>query len=213
MSKMIFVCSPASDEQKLPATRLMCYFIASHGHVPIVPRLYFPQFITQADSKMVEAMMSYCDEVWAIGEDQTEENNDEIAMAGRLCIPIVRFESIRLMAELLDKGKIPKAKKLDFMDDVSDEDFHEIADYAIHRAFNIEERATIDRTDIEMVLTLSTILRRKARGKVLPKGEDPTRVLDDHIRQISEALHMEYDVVWLILKADAEDRVNESHKD
>ena len=71
MSKMIFVCSPASDEQKLPATRLMCYFIASHGHVPIAPRLYFPQFTTQADSKMVEAMMSYCDEVWAIGEDQT----------------------------------------------------------------------------------------------------------------------------------------------
>ena len=34
-----------------------------------------------------------------------------------------------------------------------------------------------------------------------------------HIRQISEALHLEYDVVWLILKADAEDRVNESHKD
>lgn len=213
MSKMIFVCAPASDEQKLSATRLICYFIVSHGHVPIAPRLYFSQFTTQPDSKIVEAMMTYCDEAWVIGKDQTAENNDEIAMAERLCIPIIRFESIHLMAELLDKGKVPKAEKSDFMDDVSDEDFHEITEYAIHRAFDIEDRATIDRTDIEMVLTISAILRRKARGKVLPKGEDPTRVLDDYIRQISEALHLEYDVVWLILKADAEDRVNESHKD
>ena len=213
MSKMIFVCSPASDEQKLPATRLMCYFIASHGHVPIAPRLYFPQFTTQCDNRVVEAMMSYCDELWAIGEEQTAENNDDIKMAENLFIPIVRFESIRIMAELMDKGKVPKSGKPDFMDDVSDEDFHEITDYAIHRAFNIEDRATIDRTDIEMVLTLSAILRRKARGKALPKGEDPSKVLDNHIRQISEALHLKFDVVWLILKADAEDRVDESHKD
>ena len=213
MSKMIFVCSPDSDEKKFPATKLMCYFISCHGHVPIAPCLYFPQFTTQCDSGLVETMMSYCDEVWAIGKEQTAENNTDIKMAEKLLIPIVRFESIHLMAELLDKGKVPKAEKSDFMDDVSDEDFHEISEYAIHRAFNLEEKVSIDRTDIEMVLTLSAILRRKARGKVLPKGEDPSKVLEDHIRQIAEALHLEYDVVWLILKADLEDRANESHKD
>ena len=213
MSKMNFVCSLASDEKKLFATKLMCYFITSHGHVPIAPSLYFPQFTTQCDSGLVETMMSYCDEVWAIGEEQTSENNADIKMAEKLLIPIVRFESVRLMAELLDKGKVPKTEEPDYMADVSDEDFHEISDYAIHRAFNLEDRATIDRTDIEMVLTLSAILRKKARGRVLQNGEEPSKVLDDHIRQIAKALHLEYDVVWLILKADAEDRANESHKD
>ncbi len=212
MSKMIFVCPPASDDQKLSEAKLMCFFIAKRGHVPVSPDLYFPLFITEHDNDLVEAMMSYCDELWTIGKEQTAGNNENIALADKLLIPVRRFESLRHMADLLDRAKAPEPEKKDLLDAPEDV-VRKATEYAIHRAFMLEDRLTIDRSDIEMVIALSVILRSQLRKEDLPEGDALADLMKEHMRQIADYLHLDVELVWHIIRTELEDRANENRKD
>ena len=89
---LIYVCTPKEETKNPAQTKFICYLIAKRGHVPIAPRLYFPQFIHHGEEALIEQLISISDEMWVIGST-TDAMKDEMEMALREHIPIQHFAS------------------------------------------------------------------------------------------------------------------------
>ena len=101
---LIYVVTPIEESKRQSMTRLVCNLIVSQGHVPVAPRLYFPQF-TQGDcAPQEEAMMSVCDEAWAVGE-RDDGMMDEMETARRLYLNVRHFKDLPALAEALEALK------------------------------------------------------------------------------------------------------------
>ena len=118
---LIYVCTPKEETKNPAQTKFICYLIAKHGHVPIAPRLYFPQFIHHGEEALIEQLISISDEMWVIGST-TDAMKDEMEMALREHIPIQHFLTIDVMANLLENDVVPTtADSADQQDNASEE--------------------------------------------------------------------------------------------
>ncbi len=128
--KRVFICSPfrgfgdSAEEQtrdckrNIHNARAACNFAVMKGCVPYAPHLYFPQFLMDPDPDERKAgllmgltWLSYCDELWVIGRRISEGMENEINMAKKWGIPIIRYVGKRSPEErLLDAIFYPDIK-------------------------------------------------------------------------------------------------------
>ena len=145
--KRVFICSPfrgfgdSAEEQtrdckrNIHNARVACNFAVMKGCVPYAPHLYFPQFLMDSDSDERKAgllmgltWLSYCDELWVIGRRISEGMENEINMAKKWGIPIIRYVGKRSPEErLLDAIFYPDIKFREMV--ISDEDCDDHDDY------------------------------------------------------------------------------------
>ena len=141
--KRVFICSPfrgfgdSAEEQtrdckrNIHNARAACNFAVMKGCVPYAPHLYFPQFLMDSDPDERKAgllmgltWLSYCDELWVIGRRISEGMENEINMAKKWGIPIIRYVGKRSPEErLLDAIFYPDIKFREMV--ISDEDFYD----------------------------------------------------------------------------------------
>ena len=141
--KRVFICSPfrgfgdSAEEQtrdckrNIHNARAACNFAVMKGCVPYAPHLYFPQFLMDSDPDERKAgllmgltWLSYCDELWVIGRRISEGMENEINMAKKWGIPIIRYVGKRSPEErLLDAIFYPDIKFCEMV--ISDEDFYD----------------------------------------------------------------------------------------
>lgn len=98
---MIFVCSPYRGDVKGNVERAKKYakFIVRCGYIPIVPHLFYPQFLNDGDAEErilaitlgVEQMRD-CDEMWVYGTHISEGMAFEIQKARELRIPVRLYD-------------------------------------------------------------------------------------------------------------------------
>lgn len=145
--KRVFICSPfcgfgdSAEEQtrdckrNIHNARAACNFAVMKGCVPYAPHLYFPQFLMDSDQDERKAgllmgltWLSYCDELWVIGRRISEGMENEINMAKKWGIPIIRYVGKRSPEErLLDAIFYPDIKFREMV--ISDEDCDDHDDY------------------------------------------------------------------------------------
>ena len=133
--------------------RLISSLIADHGHVPIAPELYFPQFFHGDDSEMRETLLSFCDEIWVLGTMADQASWE--------CIPIQYFASISAMTEHLEAassndGVKPPRTFEQLMDELlmvsGSEPKGDIVDKVCAEARVLELRTHIHRGTLETIL-------------------------------------------------------------
>lgn len=99
---MVYICSPLSGNiaANQRNARRYCRFAVDSGYIPLAPHLYFPQFISDADSAerdlalfMDIVLLSKCDQLWAFGERVSKGMSMEIEKAKRKGQPIRWFDS------------------------------------------------------------------------------------------------------------------------
>lgn len=96
--KKIFVCSPyrgnveKNTKRAVFAARVIC----SCGHIPVVPHLYFPQFLDDKDQferiRGIEygiELMKECDQLWLLGPEITKGMEYELEVAKEIRIPVI----------------------------------------------------------------------------------------------------------------------------
>ena len=195
----IYVCTP-EDKTKNPAqTKFACYLIAKHGHVPIAPRLYFPQFIQTNAGPLSEELLSICDEVWAIGST-TDSMKAEVEQATREHIPVKHFINMGVMASMLEN---PDAEEEETQSPRSfdelmgelvrvndDEDSREIFEFACAKARALEPRTHMDRGIVEKLLLLYNSMLHDME-KVEMTEEEKEILLRKGLDQIAELLNID----------------------
>lgn len=96
----VFICSPFRDaeEKNVELARKYARFAYEKGCLPVVPHLYFPQFLKESDVQERMAgiqfglsLLKECREVWVFGEVMSEGMCMEIAEADHAGIPIRYF--------------------------------------------------------------------------------------------------------------------------
>lgn len=99
--KRIFGCSPYRGDVETNLTRAKRYalHIVSRGHCPVLPHLFFPQFLDDTDWEEREKgialgveLMKVCHEVWVYGTHISEGMAYELAKAKELGIPVRMFD-------------------------------------------------------------------------------------------------------------------------
>lgn len=88
MKKLIFVCSPYSNDIEYNTKyAIKCSRkVVERGHIPLAPHLLLPQFMSEETEREVALdmgmqMMTRCDEVWVFGETITSGMLEEIEFA------------------------------------------------------------------------------------------------------------------------------------
>lgn len=98
----MYVCSPyrGDEERNTRLARQYARFVYDKGFLPVVPHLYFPQFLEeQKEQERLDGMefglslMLQCREVWVFGEQMSEGMCREISCAVRHGIPVRYFAS------------------------------------------------------------------------------------------------------------------------
>lgn len=100
MKKKIYVCSPCKGDIKnnVEKARLYSKYVARKGFIPFTPHLYFTDFLD--DSKPEERKIGLrlalewlfqCDELWYFGEIISDGMKNEIEIAKKLGIKIVKI--------------------------------------------------------------------------------------------------------------------------
>ena len=93
----VFICSPfrGAEEKNVELARKYARFAYEKGCLPVVPHLYFPQFLKESDVQERMAgiqfglsLLKECREVWVFGEIMSEGMCMEIAEADHAGIPI-----------------------------------------------------------------------------------------------------------------------------
>ena len=93
----VFICSPfrGAEEKNVEFARKYARFAYEKGCLPVVPHLYFPQFLEESDVQERMAgiqfglsLLKECREVWVFGEVMSEGMCMEIAEADHAGIPI-----------------------------------------------------------------------------------------------------------------------------
>ena len=99
---LVYIASPfAGDtESNISKAKDYCRFAISNGCIPIAPHLHYPQFLNDSDNEQRELGQSFalvllgkCDELWAFGGRVSEGMAREMDRAGKLGMPIRRFNS------------------------------------------------------------------------------------------------------------------------
>ena len=131
MKKKIFVCSPyrGNIEKNTKKAVFAARFICNCGHIPVVPHLYFPQFLDENDqferSCGIEygiELMKVCDQLWLIGSEITKGMEYELEVAKEIRIPVSLYdEELRqlnpktlFLDELLDDQFLSIMKGLNY---------------------------------------------------------------------------------------------------
>lgn len=99
--KKIFVCSPyrgnieKNTKRAVFAARVIC----NCGHIPVVPHLYFPQFLDDKDQferiRGIEygiELMKECDQLWLLGPEITKGMEYELEVAKEIRIPVILYD-------------------------------------------------------------------------------------------------------------------------
>lgn len=105
--KKVFVCSPyrGDKEKNIKNTLFVARIISGCGNMPIVPHLYFPQFLEEDDPvdrirgiKFGIELMKNCDLIWLIGSEITKGMKYELQVAKEMQIPVKLYdEKLRLI--------------------------------------------------------------------------------------------------------------------
>ena len=104
----VFICSPfrGAEEKNVELARKYARFAYEKGCLPVVPHLYFPQFLKESDVQERMAgiqfglsLLKECREVWVFGEVMSEGMCMEIAEADHAGI-------LRSKTENLWKGAV-----------------------------------------------------------------------------------------------------------
>lgn len=99
--KKIFICSPYRGDIKANTKKAKNYVLltVACGYVPIVPHLYFPQFLNddQTHERMKgillgTELMKVCDEFWLMGCDITKGMEFELEKAKENKIPVALYD-------------------------------------------------------------------------------------------------------------------------
>lgn len=97
----VFVCSPyrGDVETNVEDAKRYAHFIASCGYVPIVPHLFYPQFLSDDDAEerilgitLGVEQMKNCDEVWVYGTHISEGMAFELEHARKFGIPVRLYD-------------------------------------------------------------------------------------------------------------------------
>ena len=100
--KLIYVCSPLRGDYEANRERAIgyCRYVASLGHVPIAPHVYFTTFLDDNDPDQREHgmemgldMVPMCDELWVFPDDVSEGMLNEMELAKSECVPITYINS------------------------------------------------------------------------------------------------------------------------
>lgn len=96
--KKVFVCSPyhgnieKNTKRAVFAARVIC----NCGHIPVVPHLYFPQFLDDKDQferiRGIEygiELMKECDQLWLLGPEISKGMECELEVAKEIRIPVI----------------------------------------------------------------------------------------------------------------------------
>ncbi len=95
--KKVFICSPLRGDTENNQARAKKYAseAVKQGYMPIVPHIYFTQFLDdnkaeerQAGIQMGIELLKLCDEVWIYGKP-TEGMKQEIKVAKKLGIKLI----------------------------------------------------------------------------------------------------------------------------
>jgi len=99
--KKIFVCSPyRGDTEKntkraAQAAKILC----ECGYMPIVPHLYFPNFLKEEDQherlrgiELGIELMKDCHKIWLLGPEITSGMEYELEVAKKFKIPVAMYD-------------------------------------------------------------------------------------------------------------------------
>ena len=205
---LIYVVTPIEESKSQSMTRLICNLIVSQGHVPVAPRLYFPQFTQDDRAPQEEAMMSVCDEAWAVGE-RDDRMMDEMETARRLFLNVRHFKDLPALAEALEalKNKDSNVKPAQETDNLEEslekgDIIGTIAEYCVDQMPSVVNRTHVDSKTVLRIMFLSNCLRWKCR-KIVRSDRFP-EWWKTHIIEIGKALGLWEGLVVLVLRAELE---------
>ncbi len=98
--KKIYVCSPLKGDidTNIKKAQAYCRYVLTHGHIPIAPHIYFPQFMNDLDKEEREKGLRYglsalrgCAEIWVFGKRLSDGMRAEVELAKKLGIKIKLF--------------------------------------------------------------------------------------------------------------------------
>ena len=207
---LIYVITPSEENKGQSITRLICNMIARQGHVPIAPRLYFPLFMQDNTASQEEALMSVCDEVWAVGEMDNDVSK-EMERANQLLVPVTQFRDLSKLSEALgalknnDSNKElehnPETDNLEASLEKGDI-LNTIAEYCVDQMPSVANKTHVDHKTILRILFLSNCLRWKYRKIV--QSDQFSEWWKNHISDIGNALGLCEELVILVLRAELE---------
>lgn len=102
MKKMIFICSPyrGNVAKNIGRAKRYARFVATVGHCPVAPHLFFPQFLNdEKPEERIEGinlgveMMKKCDQLWIFGSTISQGMAYELEKAREMEIPIRMFDT------------------------------------------------------------------------------------------------------------------------
>lgn len=97
----VFICSPMKGdvEKNLNLAKFAARVLINSGYIPVVPHLYFPQFLDDNDQyerikgiKMGVELMKECDRMWIIGTTITNGMEYEINEAKKAKVPALLYD-------------------------------------------------------------------------------------------------------------------------
>ena len=201
---LIYICNHKEESSNPAETRTICNLIARRGHVPIAPRLYFPQFIHSNTEPLSGELLSLCDEVWVIGA-MTDTMKNEVEQAIRECIPVKCYASTEAMARALEDKTIPSPSAADAVnggtprsfDELmgelvkvnSEEEEKEIIEFAFTKARALEPRTHMDRGIVEKLIFLYNSMLHDME-KIEMTKEEREVLLREGLGQIADELNI-----------------------
>ena len=99
--KKVFVCSPyrGDIEKNTKMAKRIARLLCKCGYLPILPHLYFPQFLREKDQperilgiELGVELMKECDLIWLIGPVITNGMEYELLAAKELGIPVEIYD-------------------------------------------------------------------------------------------------------------------------
>jgi len=99
--RKVFICSPyrGDIERNVAAARCHARVAALCGYCPVVPHLFFPQFLDDSDPQerirsitLGVEMMKDCDEVWLFGNSISNGMAYELEQVRKLGIPVRLYD-------------------------------------------------------------------------------------------------------------------------
>jgi len=97
----VFICSPyrGDVEKNIKLAKLAAGLVIFRGDIPIIPHLYFSQFLKEDNQperiegiKMGVELMKDCDELWIVGTNITAGMEFELKTAKEIKIPVKLYD-------------------------------------------------------------------------------------------------------------------------
>lgn len=212
---LIYICNHKEESNNPAETRIICNLIARRGHVPIAPRLYFPQFIHSNIEPLSGELLSLCDEVWVIGA-MTDTMKTEVEQAISECIPVKHYANMDVMASLLEEKTPPSpsaAGKVRSFDELmgellkvnNEEEEKEIIEFAFAKARALEPRTHMDRGIVEKILFIYNSMLHDME-KVEMNEEEKGILLREGLSQIADELGIDRRLAAAVLLMSREEQ-------